>query len=46
MSEHTDNHGHDHGTKKGETFFEESTIAVGFLYTIAAIAALCALIFL
>jgi hypothetical protein len=33
---HDTNHGHEHHGKN-ETFFEDSTVAIGFVYTILAL---------
>lgn len=38
-SEHNDHH------NNNETFFEESTVAIGFLYTIAALGIICTIFF-
>jgi hypothetical protein len=43
---HDNSHGHEsheHGKKKYDTFFEESTIGIGFVYTVFALLVLGAI---
>lgn len=44
-SDHHEHHAHDEHHSKNDTFFEESTVAIGFVYTVLALGVILTIYF-